>query len=170
MKTEAEPIDVEILPPSDSRDTPDLSRLIAWLLDDLIRIPGTNFRIGLDPIIGLIPGFGDGGSAVMSSVILVHGLRAGVPRIVMIRMALNVLLNAAVGAIPVAGDIFSAWFKSNRKNYNLLLRHSGGGRKSTKADWIIVCSVIGFILLIAIGTSILIGIIFFRIFQLLFGF
>jgi hypothetical protein len=152
----SKPIEFEVLPPRDGRDVPDLSRLIAWLLDDLIPIPGTKFRLGLDPIIGLIPGIGDGSTAMISSVILLHGLRAGVPRIVLVRMALNVLVNSLGGAIPGAGDVFSAFFKSNRRNYELLQRHSGrdSRRTSTTADWLFVCVLIGGVLGVTVAVSI----------------
>jgi len=165
----SKPIDFEILPPAKDRDVPDLSRLIAWLLDDLIPIPGTKLRIGLDPIIGLIPGFGDGSTAVVSSMILLHGLRAGVPRIVLVRMALNVLVNALVGAIPGAGDVFSAFFKSNRRNYELLQSHSGKGviAKSTAGDWLFVTALIGGVLAIAIAASIGVAFVAYHLFKLL---
>lgn len=153
---DSKPVDFEVLPPRRERDQPDLSRLIAWLLDDLIPIPGTKFRIGLDPIIGLIPGFGDGSAAAVSSMILLNVMRAGVPRIVLVRMALNILINALVGAIPGIGDAFSAFFKSNRRNYALLERHAGrGGRRtSTRGDWIFVGALIGGILAVAITASV----------------
>lgn len=149
-------VDFEVLPPRRERDAPDLSRLIAWLLDDLIPIPGTKFRIGLDPIIGLIPGFGDGSAAAVSSVILLNAMRAGVPRIVLVRMALNILINALVGAIPGVGDAFSAFFKSNRRNYALLERHAGRGvvRASTRGDWAFVGALIGGVLAAAIAASV----------------
>jgi len=152
----SKPIDFEVLPPRDGRDVPDLSRLIAWLLDDLIPIPGTKFRIGLDPIIGLIPGFGDGSTAVISSMILLNGLRAGVPRIVLVRMALNVLINSLGGAVPGAGDVFSAFFKSNRRNYELLQRHGGRNATgtSTTADWIFVGALIAGVLAVTMAISI----------------
>lgn len=165
MKSEATPIDVEVLPPRE-RDVPDVSRLIAWLLDDLIRIPGTNFRIGFDPIIGLIPGLGDGSTAVMSTVLLLHGLRAGVPRIVLVRMALNILTNSLGGAIPVVGDVFSAWFKSNRRNYELLQRHAGA-RASTRADWVIVVAAIAGVLAVAVAASAFAVFVFYKLFQAL---
>ncbi len=151
------PIEVEMLPPRPrgGRDTPDLSRLIAWLLDDLIPIPGTKFRVGLDPIIGLIPGLGDGSSAAISTMILFNAMRAGVPRIVLVRMALNVLVNALVGVVPGVGDLFSAFFKSNRRNYELLQRHAGNGavRNSTTADWIFVAGLIAGVLAFVIAAS-----------------
>ncbi len=162
------PIDFEVLPPKRNRDVPDLSRLIAWLLDDLIPIPGTKLRIGLDPIIGLIPGFGDSSTAVVSSLILLHGLRSGVPRIVLVRMALNVLINSLGGAVPGIGDVFSAFFKSNRRNVELLDRHAGTAtRASTAADWIFVCSLIGGILAVAIIASLAIGYLVYKFLRLL---
>ncbi len=168
MTVEPKPIDFGVLPPNKARDVPDLSRLIAWVLDDLIPIPGTKFRLGLDPLIGLIPGFGDSSTAVMSSMILIHGLRSGVPRIVLVRMALNVLVNSLVGAIPGLGDLFSAFFKSNRRNVELLDRHAGTAtRASTTADWIFVGTLIGGVLLIAVAMSIAIGFGAYQLFKLL---
>lgn len=147
---------------------PELSRLIAWVLDDLFRVPGTNFRIGLDPIIGLLPGLGDSSTAVFSSVILLHGLRAGVPRIVLARMALNVLINSLVSSVPGVGDVFSAWFKSNRRNVVLLDRHSGTARRaSTRGDWIFVISLVAAVLAVAVATSLFAMFVFYKLFKLL---
>jgi hypothetical protein len=147
-------VEFEVLPPRRERDVPQLARVLAWLLDDLVRVPGTNFRIGLDPILGLIPGVGDGSTTVVSSVILLHALRAGVPRIVLVRMALNVLVNSIGGAIPGLGDVFSAWFKSNRRNVELLERHAGAARRqSTTGDWIFVGALIGVVLLVGLTIS-----------------
>lgn len=147
---------------------PNLARLIAWLLDDFIRIPGTNFRIGLDPIIGLIPGIGDGSTTVVSSVILLHGLRAGVPRVVLVRMALNVLINSLGGVIPGIGDLFSAWFKSNRRNVELLDRHAGAAkRQSTTGDWIFVGVLMGVVLLVGIAASVAMVFVTYKLFKLL---
>ena len=177
VTVEPKPIEFEVLPPKKGRDNatsrggrdvPDLSRLIAWVLDDLIPIPGTRFRIGLDPIIGLLPGLGDSSTAVFSSVILLLGLRAGVPRIVLVRMALNVLVNSLVGAIPGIGDLFSAYFKSNRRNVALLDRHAGtAGRASTAGDWIFVGTLVGSLLLIAVAASVFAMFFFYKLFQLL---
>jgi hypothetical protein len=165
-----ESLDFEVLPPRrPMRDVPDLSRLLAWLLDDLIPIPGTKVRIGLDPIIGLIPGFGDGSTALASSLIILHALRAGVPRIVLVRMALNVLVNTAIGAIPGVGDVFSAFFKSNRRNVALLERHAGarGVRASTVGDWIFVGALVGGLLLVAVAVSFAVGFVVYKLFKLL---
>ena len=96
------------------------SRRVAHVLDTFLKIPGTTAKIGLDPIIGLIPGVGDAISTFMGSVILLEALRRRVPGKLLVRIGGNMLLNAVVGAVPVAGDIFSAWFKSNSKNHALL--------------------------------------------------
>lgn len=155
MPVEKKPLDFEVLPPKgQAPDKADLSRLIAWLLDDFIKIPGTNFRFGLDPIIGLIPGLGAGSSAVVSSVILLQALRSGVPRIVLVRMALNVVVNSLLDAVPFVGDFCSAFYKSNRRNIELLDRHSGtAARGSHTADWIFVVALIAGLIALAVAVS-----------------
>ena len=88
-------------------------------MDNLLRVPGTQFRFGLDPLIGLVPGFGDTGSAIVSAMALIAAARRGLPKILLARMSLNILINEAVGIIPIVGDAFSFWFKSNARNYEL---------------------------------------------------
>jgi len=150
---DAKPIETEVLPPETKNADPDLARLLAWILDDLFTIPGTKFRVGLDPIIGLIPGLGDSSSTAIASLLLVQALRAGVPKVVITRMAVNILINAGIGAIPGVGDLFSAWYKSNRKNYQLLQRHAGSSRRNTAGDWIFL----GAIIAVVIGAGLLIA-------------
>lgn len=150
---DAKPIETEVLPPESKNADPDLARLLAWILDDLFTIPGTKFRVGLDPIIGLIPGLGDSSSTAIASLLLVQALRAGVPKVVITRMAMNILINAGIGAIPGIGDVFSAWYKSNRKNYQLLQRHAGSSRRNTAGDWIFL----GAIIAVVIGAGLLIA-------------
>lgn len=96
------------------------SRRVAHVLDTFLKIPGTTARIGLDPIIGLLPGVGDAISTFMGSVIILEAMRRRVPVWLLVRIGGNMLLNATVGAVPFVGDLFSAWFKSNSKNYALL--------------------------------------------------
>ena len=168
--TTAQELEFDVLPAQEGNPKTDLSRLVAWILDDLIRVPGTNFRVGLDPIVGLVPGLGDGSTAVFSSVILLQSLRAGVPRIVIVRMALNILINSLLGAAPGIGDLFSVWFKSNRKNYALLQKHAGTARASTRADWVFVVALISSVVAIGIGVSLFVALVTVRLLAWLFGF
>ena len=128
------------------------SRRIADLLDTCIRIPGTNTTIGLDPIIGLIPGIGDAISTLMGSIILAEALQRGVPGWLLIRLGGNMLLNAAIGAIPIIGDLFSAWFKSNSKNHALLNAYLQGNPNPPvhpQSKWVLL----GFILFVLLLTA-----------------
>lgn len=113
------------------------SRKIAWILDEFIRIPGTNFRIGLDPILGLVPGGGEILPSIIACFLLADARRHGLPFKLLVKMSGNVLLNALVGAVPLAGDAFSAWFKSNSRNYAMMQRflESHHGDQSAGSWW-----------------------------------
>jgi hypothetical protein len=129
-----------------------LARFLAEWLDQRFTIPGTSIKIGLDPILGLIPGIGDAIANLAGSAILLIAAQYQVPKIVLLRMGLNVALNAIIGAIPVFGDVFSIWFRSNAKNAQLLERYvSAEERASTFGNWIFVIAVIGGIILLSIG-------------------
>ncbi|GJL54097.1 MAG: hypothetical protein NPIRA02_12290 [Nitrospirales bacterium] len=122
---------------------------LSTLLDSAFSIPGTTIRIGLDPLLGLIPGIGDYLSNLIGSSLLVLATRSGVPRIVIFRMAFNIVLNMLGGAIPGIGDLFSVWFKSNVRNAQLLHRYSQDPPPaSTMFDWIYVITLISGIILI----------------------
>lgn len=168
-----EEIEVEVVSPESQTKGGDtnLTGLLAWVLDDLFLIPGTKFRIGLDPLIGLVPGVGDTSAAALGSVILIRALQAGVPRIVIARMATHLLLNALVGAIPGVGDVFSAWFKSNRRNHDLLKKHLGSGslRASTTGDWVFLFGLLGIVLVATVGAALVAGYLAWRMLGLLFG-
>ncbi len=145
----------EVLPPEDrsrsQRTSASLESSFRWLaliMDDLLRVPGTKLRFGLDPIIGLLPGIGDVTSAIVSAVALVHAARSGVPKILLARMAMNILINELVGIIPGLGDAFSFWFKSNVRNYELLRRYSATSAGSRRGDWIFVIAVLGLLFVI----------------------
>ncbi len=103
-------------------------RRLAKLLDNELRIPFTKFRIGLDPILGLVLGLGDLIGAALSSYIIIEAKRLGVPRSVLVRMMLNVAADAVGGSAPVVGDVFDAAWKCNMRNVRLLeewLREQG---------------------------------------------
>ncbi|MBK7976833.1 MAG: DUF4112 domain-containing protein [Deltaproteobacteria bacterium] len=119
--------------PSQARE---LAATLADLLDRRFRLPGTDVRVGIDPLLGLIPGAGDAIAGVLGSFIVYVAAAQGVPRITLVRMALNIALNGLLGAIPVAGDLFSFWFKSNVRNLELLERHAPlAGQGPTAPDW-----------------------------------
>jgi len=129
-----------------------LAKFLAEWLDQRFTIPGTSIRIGLDPILGLIPGIGDMIANLAGSAIILIAAQYRLPKIVLLRMGLNVALNAMIGAIPVFGDIFSIWFRSNVKNAQLLERYVGTeGRVSNFSNWIFVIAVIGGIILLLIA-------------------
>ena len=129
-----------------------LAKFLADWLDQRFTIPGTSIRIGLDPVLGLIPGIGDMIANLAGSLIILIAAQYRLPKIVLLRMGLNVALNSMIGAIPVFGDIFSIWFRSNVKNAQLLERYvSVEGRASTFGNWIFVIAVIIGIVLLLIG-------------------
>jgi hypothetical protein len=150
MKDRVE-VEWEVLPPEDRQRRNSLEPLFRWLafiMDEFLRVPGTKFRFGLDPIIGLLPGLGDTASAIISTFALVYAARCRLPKIVLARMAVNILINELVGIVPGIGDAFSFWFKSNRRNYELLQRHIAVPKRARKSDWIFVGAVLGLLFLI----------------------
>ena len=116
---------------------------LAKALDTTIRIPGTSLSIGLDPLIGLIPGIGDALANLIGTVILGIATRMRLPRIVLVRMGLNLLLNGVVGAIPIFGDLFSVWFQSNVRNAALLRVAATRPDRETHPDWFYVGGIVG---------------------------
>src|SRR6266550_3812194 len=141
----------EVLPPEVRQERASLEPLFRWLaliMDEFLRFPGTKIRFGLDPIIGLLPGIGDVSSAIISAVALVHAARYGVPKILLARMAMNILINELVGIIPGLGDAFSFWFKSNVRNYELLRQYSAAPAGSRRGDWIFVLAVLSLLFVI----------------------
>lgn len=98
-------------------------RALARLLDAAIAIPGTKVRVGLDSLIGLVPGLGDFATAAISLYIVHEANQLGLPRHVLSRMLLNVAVDMGVGAVPVLGDLFDVGWKANLKNVELMERH-----------------------------------------------
>jgi hypothetical protein len=141
----AQEVEWEVLPPEEKQKRSELEGLFRWLavvMDDFLHMPGTRFRFGLDPLIGLIPGLGDTASAIVSALALVYAARRGLPKSLLARMSLNILINEFVGIIPGVGDAFSFWFKSNRRNYDLLRQYWGAPRQPRYTDWIFVAAVV----------------------------
>ncbi len=99
--------------------------LLSHLLDDFLRIPGTQIRFGLDGIIGLIPGIGDILGAMASWIIILAAWLRGVPKITLARMMANVAIETIIGTVPILGDAFDIAWKANRRNFALLERSTG---------------------------------------------
>ncbi|MDA0813657.1 MAG: DUF4112 domain-containing protein [Verrucomicrobia bacterium] len=97
-----------------------IAKLLSYLLDEALVIPGTNIRIGLDPILGLIPGGGEAIASVAGAFIVGEAYRKGVSLKTVGKMAGNLLMNAGIGAVPIIGDAFSIFFRSNKRNYEML--------------------------------------------------
>ena len=115
---------------------------VAALLDDSFRIPGTQIRFGLDALIGWVPGIGDAMAAIASFLIVFAAWRRGVQMVTLIRMIANVFLETTLGAIPVAGDIFHVFWKSNRRNYRLLIREKEQPGANARRDWMFLAIII----------------------------
>ncbi len=125
--------------PAASEPIPLWVRQLVLLMDGAFRIPGTEFRIGLDPILGFfLPGAGDLLGALPSLLIVTVAVRRGVPGVVVQRMLLNVAIDAFVGVVPLFGDVFDAAYRSNEKNLALLERHLGERRRPRLADYLVV--------------------------------
>jgi Domain of unknown function (DUF4112) len=96
---------------------------LAVFLDSAIVIPGTRFRFGADALLGLLPGAGDIVGAALSGYIIFEAARLGLPGPALARMIANVVADTALGAIPVAGDLFDAYWKANLRNIAILREH-----------------------------------------------
>lgn len=119
---------------------------LGWLMDDLFRVPVLGWRFGLDALVGLIPGFGDTGTTLVSFYILAAAVRYRVPKITLLRMGLNIAIDYVVGSLPVVGDLADAWWKSNRMNVELLRKRATvsaeEARSGRLSDWLFVGGII----------------------------
>lgn len=122
------------------------------VLDDAIRIPGTPLGIGLDSVVGfLLPGAGDVATGIGSIALLVVALRERVPTIVLLRMVMNIAIDTAGGLVPVVGDIFDVFWRSNRRNLDLIERFRNNPKeKPTPLDYAIVVGGVGMAVLSAV--------------------
>lgn len=124
---------------------------VAWLLDSSIPLPGMKFRVGLDAILGLLPGVGDLLGVVLSSYIVREAARLGAPPTVLARMAFNVAVEGVVGMVPFLGDVFDAAWKANQRNVALLDAHLDDPHRSARSSrWFVALLMIGLILLMVI--------------------
>ncbi len=131
---------------------------LSWLLDDLFRIPVLGWRVGLDALVGLIPGVGDTATTLASLYILTSAVRYRVPKITLLRMGLNLGIDYVVGALPLVGDLFDAWWKSNQKNIDLLRQRAtvsaSEAREGKISDWLFVGLIILLLVGLAVGAAV----------------
>jgi hypothetical protein len=133
-------------------------RRVAWWMDRAIPVGG-RFQIGLDPIIGLIPGIGDWIGAGVSLWMIYEAIRLGLPLSVLARMGINVAVEAAFGSVPVLGDVFDAAWQANQRNFALVERHYHAGLRPRSARWISIAFAVAAALFLAafIGLVVLVA-------------
>jgi hypothetical protein len=130
------------------------AELLAKILDTAVKIPGTPLYVGLDPLLGLIPGIGDMLANLIGTVILILAARLQVPQIVIARMSLNLLINGTIGAIPILGDLFSIWFRSHARNAELLRRAATQPyRETQQARIYVACIIAGTVVLLLLAIA-----------------
>ena len=136
-------------------DTPRLSglRTLTHVLDDLIRIPGTRFRIGVDGLIGLIPGAGDVVGGAAAAYALLAAARLGAPPSIIARMAGNILVDLLLGLLPVVGDLFDFGWKANRRNLALLERFSADPHRTHASSRTVVGAALAVVLAAIVGAA-----------------
>ena len=125
---------------------------LSHYLDGLFRIPGTGWRFGLDSLIGLVPNVGDTLMAVPAFYILLAGVRYGVPKITLVRMAFNIGLDYVVGTIPFIGDAFDFFWKANKKNMDLIRTRATGRDTGTTSDYVFVFGLIVLLIGLLLGS------------------
>jgi hypothetical protein len=132
---------------------------VSHLMDEQFRLPGTNFRFGLDPIINMIPVAGGIGGFAVSTVLLLTMAKYGVSRKVLLIMTLNIILDSTIGAIPIIGNIFDFAYKSNSRNIKLLKEHYEEGRHQGSGKgiiaWIVIVLLLSLVLVVYVLWTVL---------------
>jgi hypothetical protein len=125
---------------------------LSYYLDSAIPIPGTKMRIGLDPIIGLIPGVGDALTSLISTYIVLTAMKLKVSRWTLVRMVFNIVIESVVGIIPIVGDFFDAYWKSNERN-RILLEKNMANPAAKSADMLFIIATVLILIAILVGTG-----------------
>lgn len=148
-----------------------LARLhgLGKLLDGAVGVPGTGLRIGLDPLLGLVPVVGDWIGAALSSYIIVRAAGLGASGATLLRMTGNLALDLLIGAVPVLGDIFDFGFRANQRNLALLEQHMQAPARRRRADLAVVLGVAGGLLVLVVGALSLMGWLIYSLLQAVAG-
>ena len=132
-----------------------LDQLSRWM-DGLFRIPGVGWRFGLDALVGLVPGVGDTLTSLFSFYILAAGVRYRVPKITLLRMGLNIGVDYVLGSLPLVGDLFDAWWKSNQMNVQLIRERGTVSAEEAHqgriSDWLFVGVIILILVALLLGS------------------
>jgi hypothetical protein len=131
----------------------DRLRRLAWILDDLVRVPGTSRRFGLDPVLGLLPGGGDVVGGALSAWVVIAAARLGAPSSVILRMGWNIVVDTVLGAVPLVGDLFDASWKANRRNVALLERYVEQPGAATRSSRLVLAGVLVGIAAVVLGMA-----------------
>src|SRR5713226_678646 len=138
--------------------------VLSQLMDNQFQVPVIGWRFGLNAVIDLIPEFGDIATTIVALYILVAAVRYRVPKITLLRMGVNIVIYFVGGLVPLAGDLFDAWWKPNIRNINLLRRRATvsaeEARQGRTSDWVFVAIIIGTLLTLLFG-SLALSILFF---------
>jgi hypothetical protein len=131
------------------------------LLDEVIEVPGTSIKLGLDPVIGLIPVAGDALSALAGGWVILEASRFGLPRVVLARMVVNLALDLGIGAIPLLGDAYDLLFRSNSRNLDLFRKHALDPAASTRGEQALFIGlgllIVGVVWLVVVAMSTFVG-------------
>jgi hypothetical protein len=125
--------------------------VLARLLDQAFRVPGTSWRFGLDPLLGLVPGAGDLISAALGAYGVLLAAQLGAPASLMARMVLNLCVDTVIGSIPIAGDLFDFAFKANTRNRTLLERWLAEPRRTRRTSRALLVLLVGGVLAVLVG-------------------
>jgi hypothetical protein len=141
------------LPPQKTQESYKRLQHLANLLDNAFQIPGTNYSIGIDPLLGLFPAIGDYLGLILSSYLIWESAKLGVSQATLWRMVTNIVIDLAIGAFPLVGDFFDVTWKANQQNLNLLKNHLQSPPTRNKVDKLFLLLIfLGLILLVTITT------------------
>lgn len=128
-------------------------RQISYLLDNVIRIPGTPYRIGIDPLLDLLPIGGDFLGTAFSLYIVLAAARLGASRATLVQMVWNIILDTVIGAVPVLGTVVDATWKANAKNVALLEEELNIPQQRKRTDWLFLALLFGGVLLVVVAMA-----------------